>query len=266
MKYMTRIVAVALLVGSPALAQNPPAAPAAPPQGERQGAPPEGRQGGRGRGRAEAPPPGPGRSNNPFTTPIPATEGVIKVNYVEFATVPDAENVAPRMNLLIDEPGTRRMFVNTMTGLLYAVSYDGKAVTPYLDLNDPKWEYPVQSSRIRTGLSELRLSPAIRSGRHARLRQVLHLRRHAEHLADSRFRPARRQAHARRDSARVDREDSESRGVRRRAAARAVPGRASVRQPQRRTNRLQSRSRGRARRSSGCSTSGRPTAAAAAIP
>ncbi len=159
MKSMTRIVAVALLVGSPALAQNPPAAPAAPPQGERQGAPPEGRQGGPGRGRAEAPPPGPGRSNNPFTTSIPATEGVIKVNYVEFATVPDAENVAPRMNLLIDEPGTRRMFVNTMTGMLYAVSYDGKAVTPYLDLNDPKWEYPVQSAGSERGFQSFAFHP-----------------------------------------------------------------------------------------------------------
>jgi hypothetical protein len=156
---MLRMVAISLLVVAPVLAQNPPAAPTAPPQGERQGAPPEGRQGGRGGGRGEAPPPGPGRSNNPFTTPIPATEGVIKVNFVEFATVPDVENVAPRMNLLVDEPGTRRLFVNTMTGLLYAVSYDGKAVTPYLDLNDPKWEYPVQASGAERGFQSFAFHP-----------------------------------------------------------------------------------------------------------
>ena len=76
MKYMThRVVVAALLMISPALAQNLPAAPPAGAQGGRQGGPPDGRGGGRG----PAPPPGPGRSNNPFPAPIPATEGVIKV-------------------------------------------------------------------------------------------------------------------------------------------------------------------------------------------
>jgi hypothetical protein len=43
------------------------------------------------------------------------------------------------MDLLLDEPGTRRIFVNTMQGMLYSVSFDGKTVKPS-DLNDPKWE------------------------------------------------------------------------------------------------------------------------------
>src|SRR5712691_713906 len=144
MKCMARAVVAALLMASAALAQNPPAAPAAVPQDGRQGPPPDGRQGFPGRGRGPAPPPGPGRSNNPFPAPIPATEGVIKVNFVEFASVPDAGAETARMNLLVDEPGTRRMFVNTMQGLLYAVSYDGKTVKPYVDINDPKWGHPVQ--------------------------------------------------------------------------------------------------------------------------
>jgi len=96
-----------------------------------------GRQGFPVRGRGPVLPPGPGRSNNPFPTPIPATEGVIKVNFVEFAFLPDAGSDAARMDMLLDEPGTHRMFVNTMQGLLYTVSYDGKTVQPYLDLNDP---------------------------------------------------------------------------------------------------------------------------------
>jgi glucose/sorbosone dehydrogenase len=157
-KYMTRMVAVALMLGSPALAQNPPAASPAGSQGGRQASPPDGRQGIPGSGRAEAAP-GPGRSNNPFSTPIPATERVIKVNFVEFASIPDAGTQAARMNLLIDEPGTRRMFVNTMEGLLYTVSYDGKAVTLYLDLNDPKWEYPVQSSGSERGFQSFAFHP-----------------------------------------------------------------------------------------------------------
>ena len=66
--------------------------------------------------------------SNPFATPIAATEGVIAVNFVEFATIPDISGEAPRMMLLVDEPGTRRMFVNTMRGPLYSLSYDGKTV------------------------------------------------------------------------------------------------------------------------------------------
>ena len=54
---------------------------------------------------------------------------------MEFAVIPDAGNEAPRLMHLIDEPGTRRIFVSTMRGMLYGVSYDGKTVTPYLDIN-----------------------------------------------------------------------------------------------------------------------------------
>ena len=129
-KRMTRVVLAALLMVSPALAQNPPTAPPAAPQDGRQGPPPEGRQGLPGRGRGPYVPSGPGRTNNPFPDPIPATAGVIAVNFVEFASIPDASTDAARMNLLLNEPGTRRIFVNTMQGLIYSVSYDGKTVKP----------------------------------------------------------------------------------------------------------------------------------------
>jgi len=123
------MIVAALVLISPALAQNPPATPAA------------------------------GRSNNPFPAPIPATAGVIKVNFTEFASLPDVGTEAARMNLLLDEPGTRRIFVNTMQGLLYAVSYDGKAVTPYLDLNDSKWGHPVQSNNAERGFQSFAFHP-----------------------------------------------------------------------------------------------------------
>ncbi len=110
-------------------------AQAATAQAGREGVPPAVQTG---RGRGPFVPSGPGRSNNPFPDPIPATDGVITVNFVEFATVPDAGTDPPRMNLLLDEPATHRMFVNTMQGMLYSVSYDGKTVKPYLDLNDPQ--------------------------------------------------------------------------------------------------------------------------------
>jgi len=50
---------------------------------------------------------------DPFPQPINATENIIKVNFVEFATLPDLGGPMPaRPMLLVDEPGTRRLFVN----------------------------------------------------------------------------------------------------------------------------------------------------------
>ena len=83
---------------------------------------------------------------DPFPTPIETVRGVVSVKFVEFATIPTggvSGSEWPRMMLLVDEPGTRRMFVNTMQGMLHSISYDGKTVTPYVDINDAKWGNPV---------------------------------------------------------------------------------------------------------------------------
>ncbi len=61
--------------------------------------------------------------------------------------------------LLVDEPGTRRMFVNDMRGPLHTVSYDGRTVTPYLDINDPKWGVNVQSMGRERGFQSFALHP-----------------------------------------------------------------------------------------------------------
>jgi len=162
---MTRVgTALALLiVASSALAQTP-----APPGAPASGQAPDGRQGapgGRGpQGGARGPQapfvPGPGRSNNPFPEPLSATEGVMKVNFVEFAKIPDAaDGQAARVNLLVDQPDTRRMFVNTMLGMIYAVSYDGKTATPYLDINDAKWGNPVVPRGTEPGFQSFAFHP-----------------------------------------------------------------------------------------------------------
>jgi hypothetical protein len=104
-------------------------------------------------------PSGPGRSNNPFPEPIPATDGLITVSYVEFASIPDAGTTAARMNLLVDEPGTKRLFVNTMPGMLYGVSYDGARVTAYLDINDPRWGTPIQANNSEQGFQSFAFHP-----------------------------------------------------------------------------------------------------------
>jgi hypothetical protein len=96
---------------------------------------------------------------NPFPQPIPATEGAIAVNFVEFATIPDMEGTAARLMLMVDEPGTRRLFVNDMRGPLYAVSYDGKSVQLYLDINAPAWGVQVQSGGRERGFQSFAFHP-----------------------------------------------------------------------------------------------------------
>jgi Glucose / Sorbosone dehydrogenase len=96
---------------------------------------------------------------DPFPTPIPASDGVIRVSFREFAVVPDLEGVAARMMVLVDEPGTRRLFVNDMRGPLYWVSYDGKTVRQYLDVNAPTWGVVVQSGGRERGVQSVAFHP-----------------------------------------------------------------------------------------------------------
>src|SRR4051794_2245953 len=94
-----------------------------------------------------------GANRNPFPQSIAATEGVIAVSFTEFASIPDSPGGTQfaRPMLLVDEPGSRRLFVNDMAGPLYSVSYDGKSVSLYVNLNDPKWSVPVQSQGAERG-------------------------------------------------------------------------------------------------------------------
>jgi len=96
---------------------------------------------------------------NPLPEPIEATEGVIAVNFVEFATIPDVAGTAARMMLMVDEPGTRRFFVNDMRGPLYSVSYDGKSVNLYLDVNAPNWGVNVNSGGRERGVQSFAFHP-----------------------------------------------------------------------------------------------------------
>ena len=96
---------------------------------------------------------------DPFPMPIEATAGVVRVNVVEFASIPDVGTEAARIMLLVDEPGTRRLFVNDMRGPLYTVSYDGKAVAQYVDTNAPAWGHPVQSMGRERGFQSFAFHP-----------------------------------------------------------------------------------------------------------
>lgn len=98
-------------------------------------------------------------TDDPFPEPIAATEGVVTVKFVEFAKLPDVDGQPARMMLLVDEPGTRRLFVNDMRGPLYSVSYDGKTVRLYVDINDPKWGVNVQSAGSERGFQSFAFHP-----------------------------------------------------------------------------------------------------------
>jgi hypothetical protein len=96
---------------------------------------------------------------DPFPAPINATD-VIKVNFIEFATLPDLGGQQPsRPMLLVDEPGTRRLFVNDMRGPLYTIPREGKTVALYLDINDPKWGINVNSQGNERGFQSFAFHP-----------------------------------------------------------------------------------------------------------
>ena len=99
------------------------------------------------------------KTNDPFPKPIATDEGVIAVKFVEFATIPDVNGQAPRMMTMLTEPATRRLFVSVMTGPVYSISYDGKTVTPYLDINAQQWEVNVQSQGSERGVQSFAFHP-----------------------------------------------------------------------------------------------------------
>lgn len=98
-------------------------------------------------------------TNNPYPTPIESSAGVVAVKFMEFATIPDINGEAPRMMHMIDEPGTKRLFVATMQGPIFSVSYDGKAVTEYLNVNASQWNQPVQASFSERGVQSIAFHP-----------------------------------------------------------------------------------------------------------
>ena len=98
-------------------------------------------------------------TTDPFPTPIRATEGVIRVDYREFARLPDIDSAAARMMLLATEPGTRNLFVNDMRGPLYRLSPDGTSVTEYLNIDHPGWGYDIQSQGRERGFQSFAFHP-----------------------------------------------------------------------------------------------------------
>jgi hypothetical protein len=98
-------------------------------------------------------------TNDPFPQPIPAREGAIAVDFVDYATIPGVGGQPPRMMLLAPEPGGRRLFVNDMRGPLYSIADTGKTVTLYLDINAASWGVSVQSQNNERGFQSFAFHP-----------------------------------------------------------------------------------------------------------
>ena len=100
-----------------------------------------------------------GPAVDPFTSPINTTDAVVRVGIRDFATLPRTGGEAPRMMHMTTEPGTRRLFVSEMTGTIYSLSYDGRTVAPYVNVNDAKWNVKVQSQGRERGLQSFAFHP-----------------------------------------------------------------------------------------------------------
>ena len=98
-------------------------------------------------------------SSEPFPSPIAEVEDVISVGIEEFASLPDVDGEAARMMHFMDEPGTERLFVSDMRGLLYGVSYDGQTVTPYLDLTAATRGLSVEATGRERGFQSFAFHP-----------------------------------------------------------------------------------------------------------
>jgi hypothetical protein len=60
---------------------------------------------------------------------------------------------------IVDEPGTRRIFVNDQVGPIHSISYDGRTVTQYVDTNDARWGFRVQSQGSERGVQAFAFHP-----------------------------------------------------------------------------------------------------------
>jgi hypothetical protein len=98
-------------------------------------------------------------TDDPFPQPIGGSWAPLVVGYTEFARIPGVGGAAPRMTNVVVEPGTRRIFVNDMVGPITSISYDGRTVRQYIDTNDPRWGYRVQSQGQERGLQSFAFHP-----------------------------------------------------------------------------------------------------------
>jgi len=98
-------------------------------------------------------------TNDPFPKPIGEDWAPLVVDYTEFARIPGVGGGPPLMTNITVEPGTQRIFVNDMNGPISSISYDGRTVRTYVNTNDPRWGYPIQTQGQERGLQSFAFHP-----------------------------------------------------------------------------------------------------------
>jgi hypothetical protein len=97
--------------------------------------------------------------NDPFPDPIAAQEGVIRVNYREWAVLPDVDGAPARAMHAVSPDAVGRVFVLDMGGRIYSVSRDGTNVQLYLDLLDPRWGVSIEAGGRERGIQSFAIHP-----------------------------------------------------------------------------------------------------------
>jgi len=97
--------------------------------------------------------------NDPFPNRIAAEANVIRVNYREFAVLPDADGAPARAMHAVSPDGVGRIFVLDMGGRIYSVSRDGTNVQLYLDLLDPRFGVSIEAGGRERGIQSFAIHP-----------------------------------------------------------------------------------------------------------
>jgi glucose/arabinose dehydrogenase len=96
---------------------------------------------------------------DPFPSPIGDGWAPLVVRTAEFARIPGVGGGPALMTNVTHDPVTRRIFVNDMNGPIWSISYDGRTVRQYIDTNDPRWGYRIQTQGQERGLQSFAFHP-----------------------------------------------------------------------------------------------------------
>nr|MDP2497913.1 PQQ-dependent sugar dehydrogenase [Candidatus Palauibacterales bacterium] len=94
-----------------------------------------------------------------FPNDIEAEQGVITVNVVEFASIPDVDGEPARMMTMVHEEDTGRLFISDQRGPIYIVSEDGESVTEYIDVDAGEWGVDVDAGWREKGVQNFAFHP-----------------------------------------------------------------------------------------------------------
>lgn len=97
-------------------------------------------------------------TRDPFPTPIEAQKDAIVVGIEDFAVLPDVGGKPAQMKTAALEPGSGRLLVSDMAGIIYRIDGNG-AATPWLEMADSRWATAIDASWREQGLQSFAYHP-----------------------------------------------------------------------------------------------------------